>query len=146
MSSKKKQFTIDTCILVQANQESEKQSLKAKKFLKIIYEKCHAIVLDKYQNRILKEYISRAKGFSKEWLIEILKRKKKTSKVDIRKVNISAKMKKDSFDNKFVNASYKSKDKLLVTKDRGFFGPRERFLIQKNGVTLLELDDAMKLV
>jgi predicted nucleic acid-binding protein len=146
MSSNKRQFTIDTCVLTQVNQGSKKQSLVAMQFLRRIYDNCHAIVFDKYQNRILKEYKSQAKGFSKEWLIAVLKREKKTFKVDIRNVNISVKMKNDRFDHKFINASYKSSDKLLVTRDRGFFGPRLRFLIKKNGVTLLEIDEAMKLL
>ena len=143
----KKQLTIDTCVLTQVtNGLCEPNSVRATEFLKKVYEDCHKIVVDKYECNILKEYKAHAKGYAKEWVIQILVRKKKLHKVDIRGCKIASKMKNDKFDHKFIDACFLSKDRLIITRDNGFYEAEVRFLIKKNGMRLLDTEEAMQLI
>lgn len=138
----KREVTLDTWVLCRASEGS----VKAAELLKLVYEHCHTIMLDKPHNRIAKEYRAKANDrFVSEWLTETLRRSHKVHKVDTESCPAGTFGSiPDRFDVKFAKACSLSSDKLLVTEDCGYCIPAARSCLVRNGIRVLSLDDALK--
>ena len=142
--STKRYVTIDTWVLCRASEEPGVTSSNCQKLLKSVYDQCHGIVFDKPKNKILKEYKGRVRGFSAEWLLTILRNKNKTCKVNTSGCHVPRKVRKDRFDCKFIIACSLTKDKTLVTGDRGYETPTMRSFLKSLKILLLSVEEALE--
>jgi len=133
-------LTIDASIICVSAKDSSYNTIK--KLLDCLYSNKHKIVIDKYDKKILKEYRNCVRGYNKEWLTQMIL-KKRYIKIDIKNKSLPKGIIKDKYDKKYILVCLNSPDKILMSKDRHFFESSCLHFLKKNKCRCLSAPESL---